>query len=215
VLRRPGCSVRPTRRRVSSMCARRRFRRAQTSMEVGGAMSSPRGCQWRAAELGRRLGMREERSGTYLYSCGRSVASLWGHPDDRSTCGVGGNARRRAVAPAANGVWRRCICECGLATWHHPSGHGRHAHEPAGAAHGPLDTPAPQRARPTRVRCVQRRGRRVMPRRDVVRGSSVCTISLIYLFFLRIFSRFQNRSGPNFEYQSCPTSYHLQKCQRI
>jgi hypothetical protein len=54
-----------------------------------------------------------------------------------------------------------------------------------------------------------------MPRRDVVRGSSVCTISLIYLFFLRIFSRFQNRSGPNFEYQSCPTSYHLQKCQRI
>jgi hypothetical protein len=51
-LRRAGRSVRPTCARVSSMCARRRFRRAQMAMEVGGAMSSPRGCQWRAAELG-------------------------------------------------------------------------------------------------------------------------------------------------------------------
>jgi hypothetical protein len=48
-LRRASRLVRPTRTRVRSMCARRRFRRAQTAMEVGGAMSSPRGCQWRAA----------------------------------------------------------------------------------------------------------------------------------------------------------------------
>jgi hypothetical protein len=106
VLRRAGCSVRPTHRRVSLMCTRRRFRHAQTTMEVGGAISSPRGCQWREAELGRRLGVHEERSGTYLYSRGRSVASLWGHPDDQSTRGVGGNARRRAVAPAAIGARR-------------------------------------------------------------------------------------------------------------
>jgi hypothetical protein len=103
-LLRAGRSVRPTRTRVSSVCARRRFRRAQMAMEVGGAMSSPRGCQWRAAELGRWLGVREERSGTCLYSRGSSVASLWGHPDDRCTRGVGDNVRRRAVAPAANGV---------------------------------------------------------------------------------------------------------------
>jgi hypothetical protein len=43
----------------------------------------------------------------------------------------------------------------------------------------------------------------------------VCKVSLTYPFFTRIFSRFQNGSGPNFEYRSCPTSYHLQKCQRI
>jgi hypothetical protein len=74
-LRRAGRSVRPTRTRVSSMCARRRFTRAQTTMEVGGAMSSPRGCQWRAAELGRWLGVHKERSGRSTYSRGRSVVS--------------------------------------------------------------------------------------------------------------------------------------------
>jgi hypothetical protein len=40
-LRRAGSSVGPTRRCVSSVCARRRFRRAQIAMGVGGAMSSP------------------------------------------------------------------------------------------------------------------------------------------------------------------------------
>jgi hypothetical protein len=75
-LRRAGRSVRPTRTRVSSMCARRRFRRAQTTMEVGGAMSSPRGCQWRVVELGRRLGVRaRQRPGRSTYSWGRSVVS--------------------------------------------------------------------------------------------------------------------------------------------
>jgi hypothetical protein len=75
-LRRAGRSVRPTRTRISSMCARRRFRRAQTAMEVGGAISSPKGCQWRAAELGRRLGVRaRQRPGRSTYSRGRSVVS--------------------------------------------------------------------------------------------------------------------------------------------
>jgi hypothetical protein len=46
-------------------------------------------------------------------------------------------------------------------------------------------------------------------------GARFCKVSLTYPFCTRIFSRFQNRSGPNFEYQSCPSSYHLQKCQRI
>jgi hypothetical protein len=46
------------------------------AMEVGGAMSSPRGCQWRAAELGRRLGVRaRQRPGMSAYSQGRSVVS--------------------------------------------------------------------------------------------------------------------------------------------
>jgi hypothetical protein len=74
-LRRAGCSVGPTCTRVSSMCARRRFRRAQTALEVGEAMSSPRGCQWQAAELGRRLGVRQEQSGRSTYSRGRLVVS--------------------------------------------------------------------------------------------------------------------------------------------
>jgi hypothetical protein len=74
-LRRAGCSVRLTHRHASSVCARRRFRRPQTAMEVGGAMSSPRRRLWRTAELGRRLGVREERSRTGLYSRGRSVGS--------------------------------------------------------------------------------------------------------------------------------------------
>jgi hypothetical protein len=43
----------------------------------------------------------------------------------------------------------------------------------------------------------------------------VCKISSTYPFSIRIFSRFQNESDPNFEYRSCPTSYHLQKCQRV
>jgi hypothetical protein len=43
----------------------------------------------------------------------------------------------------------------------------------------------------------------------------VCKVSSTYPFSTRIFSRFQNESGPNFEYRSCPTSYHLQKCQRV
>jgi hypothetical protein len=51
----------------------------------------------------------------------------------------------------------RCAGECGLATWHHPSGRGRHAQEHTDAAQGPLDIPAPRRARPTRVRRVRRR----------------------------------------------------------
>jgi hypothetical protein len=46
-------------------------------------------------------------------------------------------------------------------------------------------------------------------------GARVCTIILIYPFSHRIFSRFRNRSGPNFEHQSCSTSYQLQKCQRL
>jgi hypothetical protein len=50
----------------------------------------------------------------------------------------------------------QCASECGLATWHHPSGHGRHAQEPAGAVHGPLDIPTPRRERPTWVRHVRR-----------------------------------------------------------
>jgi hypothetical protein len=47
---RASCSVRPTRRRVSSVWARGRFWRAQTAMEAGGAMSSPRRRKWRAPE---------------------------------------------------------------------------------------------------------------------------------------------------------------------
>jgi hypothetical protein len=43
----------------------------------------------------------------------------------------------------------------------------------------------------------------------------VCKISSTYPFSIRIFSRFQNESDPNFEYRSCPTSYYLQKCQRV
>jgi hypothetical protein len=68
----------------------------------------------------------------------------------------------------------RCAGECGLATWHHPSGRGRHAQEPAGAAHGPLDIPAPRRACPTRVRRVRRRSD--VSVHDVVLGvrSDVC-----------------------------------------
>jgi hypothetical protein len=46
-------------------------------------------------------------------------------------------------------------------------------------------------------------------------GARFCKVSLTYPFCTRILSRFQNRSGPNFEYQSCPTSYHLQKGHRI
>jgi hypothetical protein len=46
-LRRAGCSVRPTHRRVSSVGARGRFRRAQTAMEAGGVMSSPGRRKWR------------------------------------------------------------------------------------------------------------------------------------------------------------------------
>jgi hypothetical protein len=57
--------------------------------------------------------------------------------------------------PMAHG-WR-CTGECGLATWHHPSGRGCHAQEHTSAAQGPLDIPAPRRAHPTRVRHVQRR----------------------------------------------------------
>jgi hypothetical protein len=43
MLRRASRSVRTTCARVSSMCTSRRFRRAQMAMEIGGAMSSPRG----------------------------------------------------------------------------------------------------------------------------------------------------------------------------
>jgi hypothetical protein len=73
---RAGHLVRPPRTRVSSMCARRRFRRAQTAMEVGGAMSSPRG----GANGGRRswaaVGRaREAEVGEATYSRGRSVVS--------------------------------------------------------------------------------------------------------------------------------------------
>jgi hypothetical protein len=45
----------------------------------------------------------------------------------------------------------RCADECSLATWYHPSGLGRHAQEHTGATQGPLDTSAPQRARPARA----------------------------------------------------------------
>jgi hypothetical protein len=67
---------------------------------------------------------------------------------------VGGNARRRAVATAANGarravrrrVWPRHLAP--------PSGRERHAQEHAGAAQRQLDILSPRRVRPTRVRRV-------------------------------------------------------------
>jgi hypothetical protein len=69
--------------------------------------------------------------------------------------------------PMARG-WR-CAGECGLTTWHHPSGRGRHAQEHTGAAQGPLSIPAPRRARPTRVRRVRRRSD--MATHDVALGT--------------------------------------------
>jgi hypothetical protein len=62
---------------------------------------------------------------------------------------------RLSRRPMARG-WR-CVGECGLATWHHPSGRGRHAQEHTGAAQGQLDIPAPRRVRPTRVQRIRRR----------------------------------------------------------
>jgi hypothetical protein len=101
--------------------------------------------------------VREERSGTCLYSRGRSVSSCEVTPmtEARAVCAAMLGDVRLPQRPMAHG-WR-CTGECGLATWHHPSGRGRHAQEHTGAAQGPLDIPAPRRAHPTRVRHVQRR----------------------------------------------------------
>jgi hypothetical protein len=116
------------------------------------AGSSPRRRLWRTAELGR------------WCACARSGRGL-------VYTVVGGWFRACEVTPmtGARAVWAtmlgdvrlprrpmargwRCAGECGLATWHHPSGRGRHAQEHTGAVQGPLDIPTPRRARPTRVR---------------------------------------------------------------
>jgi hypothetical protein len=70
--------------------------------------------------------------------------------------------------PMARG-WR-CAGECGLATWHHLSGRGRHAQDHTGAAQGPVDIQAPRCARPTRVRRVQQRSD--VAAHDVALGTS-------------------------------------------
>jgi hypothetical protein len=98
------------------MCARRRFRRAQTAMEVGGAMSSRGGWQWWAAVLGQRLGVRARlSSGRSTYSRGRSVVSGWGHASDTSTRGKAIAWPATCVAPAANGAPRVVHRSGGLA----------------------------------------------------------------------------------------------------
>jgi hypothetical protein len=105
--------------------------------------------------------------------------------------------------------------ECGLATWHPPAA--------VNVTH--RSTPA-QRSDRWTFRTLGVRARRVYgayggaddvssPGATSCAGARVCTITLIYPFSHRIFSRFQNRSGLNFEHQSCSTSYQLQKCQRI
>jgi hypothetical protein len=134
-LRRAGRSVRPTRTRVSLMCARRRFRRAQTAMEVGGAMSSLRGCQWRAVELGRRrcACVRNEWGLAYIVVGDRLRVG-----DVTSVTGA-----RAEWAAMLGDVWLprwpmacggRRVGECGLTTWHPPNSRERHAQEHAGAA---------------------------------------------------------------------------------
>jgi hypothetical protein len=129
--------------------------------------------------------------------------------------GVGGIAGRRAVAPTANGArWaahRR--------VWPH------HLAPPAAVNVTHRSTPA-QRSNRWTFRhlgvCARREygsydGAADMSPPDAMScaGARVCTINLIYPFFHRIFSRFQNRSGLNFEHQSCSICYQLQKCQRI
>jgi hypothetical protein len=149
--------------------------------------------------------VREERMGTCLYSRERSVASMWCHPGDRCTRGVGGNAQWRAVAPAANGarrsahrrVWPRHLA---LPKWPWTSRTGARRHSAVTAGHSGPSACVPDVSSPGATSCA---------------GARVCTINLIYPFSHRIFSRFRNRSGLNFEHQSCSTSYQLQKCRRL
>jgi hypothetical protein len=72
-LRRAGSLVRPTRGCASSVCARRGSGRAQASMEVDGAMSSPRRRQWQMAVLGGGVRARAAGPRTGLNTRGRSV----------------------------------------------------------------------------------------------------------------------------------------------
>jgi hypothetical protein len=193
-LRRAGRSVRPIHPRVSSMHARRRFRRAQTAMEVGGAMSSPRGCQWWAAELGRRLGVRaRQRPGRSTYSRGRLVVSGWGHAGDTSTCG-------KATAWPAMCVPRRLMARRGWCAGPvdrrhlaRPTCHERHGGVHAVAAQWPVVTPAPRRAHPTWVRHVRQSAD--MATRDITAEHAPTFTSknnLLSRFSKFIFSTFWN-----------------------
>jgi hypothetical protein len=147
---------------------------------------------------------------------------------------VGGRLRVGDVTPVtgAHAVWAALLSdvrlprrpmarggrragECGLATWHPPTAvNVTHRSTPAQCSDRWTFRPLGVCAR----RGYDAYGGAVdvsSPDATSCAGARVCTISLIYPLFHRIFSRFQNRSGLNFERQSCSTSYQLQKCQRI
>jgi hypothetical protein len=132
-LRRAGCTVRQTRRRASSVCARRWFRRAHTAMEAGGVMSSPRRCQWRAAELsdGWTCARGRGRGLVYILAGGRLGASgVIPTIGARAMWAAMPGDVRSPRRPMVRG-WRH-TGECGLATWCPPSGCGRHTQKHAG-----------------------------------------------------------------------------------
>jgi hypothetical protein len=89
-------------------------------MEAGGARAHRGGAyggRWSSAAVGRARGAFED---WFIYS--REVGwELVGSSRRSEHAGMGGNARRRAIArrPMAHGV--RCAGECGLATWRPPA----------------------------------------------------------------------------------------------
>jgi hypothetical protein len=145
-------------------------------MEVDGVMSSPRRHQWRTAEL--RGGVRARKAGgrcwfIYAREVGwepvghsrRSAHAQCGRQCPASCKHSGGQWRAAGGAPAS------AVSPLGT-----PSGRGRHAQEHAGAAQRLAGTAVPRRARPLRVRCVQRwptwtRARRLGRARPALQGA--------------------------------------------
>jgi hypothetical protein len=84
-LQRAGSSVRPTRRRVSSVGARRRFRRAQTTMGGGRSNELTRSCQWRTGD-GSVL-VRGEEAAAFIV--GRKAVGVLPCAPRQPSCGVG------------------------------------------------------------------------------------------------------------------------------
>jgi hypothetical protein len=136
-------------------------------------MSSPRRRQWRTVELGWQCAC--ERSGrghVYIAAEGR-LRACYATPMTGARAAWAarlGDVRLPRRSMARGG---RCAGECSLTTWHHPRGRGRHAQEHTGAAQGSLDTRAPRRVHPARVRRIRRRSDVARARRHTGARSGV------------------------------------------
>jgi hypothetical protein len=145
-LQRAGSSVRPTRRRVSSVGARRRFRRAQTTMGGGRSNELTRSCQWRAGD-GSVL-VRGEEAAAFIV--GRKAVGVLPCAPRQPSCGVGcGMAGVRWKGGGDRGPMA-ALGRRGVASTHAPRGsakdHRRHAQGPRSKARGPLGAGRPRRA---------------------------------------------------------------------